>query len=119
MKPTISVKGATKHLFDCDGASPWVVATSVDEARKELANSDWAEIAASANIAQIPDDESFSLCFDNVPEGLTPDCNHAKDDLYGECVEDCGEDASTVTMTATKWANIGDKYRDRVFGEYA
>lgn len=74
------------HLYKCDGGAPWVFAESVKAARKELANSDYEDIAASASIVELPGDESFGIVFDGVPKGLTADCDHPVDDVYGECV---------------------------------
>jgi hypothetical protein len=113
---------ADPHLWKCDGGAPWAIATTAEEARRLILQSEYAQsINADTTIEQVPDDEQFAMAFEDRPEDLAAhfDCPHDRDEEFGECVEDCGEGLGGVTMTVAEWLSApARKHLETVFGEY-
>jgi hypothetical protein len=108
---------SARHLYATNGGAPWASATSAEEALERVRHSDFADDAGP--MTQIPDDELFTMTFDELPSdmGLEANCTHEVDETYLECLEDCGESRFDVTLPAGEWAK-SDRHTDGVFGEY-
>ena len=108
-----------RHLYQTNGGAPWACATSVEEARERILNSEFADdVRELHEITQVPDDEPFTMEFDDVSPWLTADCAHDVDPEYFECIEDCGESRNAVTLPAGEWAKREhERDTNGVFGE--
>lgn len=103
-----------RHLFKSDGGPPWVSAVDESHARRLLKAEGYDQPRI---LQQIPDDEAFTMLFEDAPEGLEPDnvCEcEAKDIEQFGC--ECEASDNGVTMPASFWAN--SHHANSVFGEY-
>jgi len=108
-----------RHIYAHEGGAPWIVARSADEAAKLYGEIE-GDSKAGRTFIQIPDDEPFPMCFeDDIPKGLTGDCECPPKDIEEDnyCMN-CG-DRNQVTLTAGEWANMkGPGAPETIFYEY-
>ncbi len=110
---------AVQHLFVTDrGDAIYAIAPTAEEARELINRSDYAPIDTQTRLRQIPDDEPFTMYFDNIPPNdFVPDCAHGVD-ADGECLIDCGKSPYEVTMRAGEFAKKAQAASIVIFGEW-
>ncbi|MHB8147885.1 MAG: hypothetical protein ACYDGM_11590 [Vulcanimicrobiaceae bacterium] len=102
------------HLWKCDGGSLWVFAPTLDEAKRLLVAEGYTR---EYLVEQIPDDEQFTMMFDEIPDGYTSDCRCTMRDRADKSACECGY-GNSVTLTAAEWCRTPDVLGTRVFEEF-
>ncbi len=105
-------------MFRFHGGAPWVIARNETDAQHVLAADDRGRDGGYDDLERMPDDELFTMIYEDIPKGLTPDCDCPPDEIEDEgYCPNCGY-RNSVTLTVAEWCAKGDYFRDPVIWEW-